>query len=48
MPDLGPYAFAVLASYAVALALLAAITGWSWYRWRRVRAEMERAERGDG
>jgi len=46
MPDLGRYAAEVLAAYAASLALLGAITWSSVSRWRRLRAEMERAERG--
>lgn len=46
MPDLGRYAVEVLSAYGVSVALLLALTGWSWSRWRRVKAEMERVERG--
>ncbi len=45
IPDLGNYAAEVLSAYGVSLFLLAAISGLSWRRFRRVRAEMERAER---
>ena len=45
MPDLGKYADAVLSAYAVAIALLVAIVVLSLWRGRRVRAEMEDAER---
>ena len=45
MPDLGIYAFAVLASYAVSLLLLAAIIGASWLSWRRVKRQLEKVER---
>lgn len=46
MPDLGRYAFEVLASYAVTLLLLGALVLLSWRAHRRAKAEMERAERG--
>jgi heme exporter protein D len=46
MPDLGRYATEVLSAYGVSLLLLAGITGLSWRRFRRVREEMEQAERG--
>ena len=46
IPDLGRYAVEVLSAYGVSLALLLALTGWSWSRWRRVKTEMERVERG--
>ena len=46
MPDLGPYAVHVLSAYAVSLVLLAAIIGLSVRRSRRVKAELERIERG--
>lgn len=44
MPDLGKYAFAVLASYGVSLALLAVIVWASLRRARKVRAELEQVE----
>ncbi|MBL8560754.1 MAG: heme exporter protein CcmD [Gemmobacter sp.] len=44
MPDLGKYAFAVLASYGVSLTLLAALVGWSVWRYRAVKAALEAAE----
>ncbi|HRK42588.1 MAG TPA: heme exporter protein CcmD [Gemmobacter sp.] len=44
MPDLGKYAFAVLASYGVSLALLALLVGWSIWRYRAVKAVLEAAE----
>ena len=37
MPELGKYAFAVLASYGVSLALLGALVSWSVWRYRAVR-----------
>jgi heme exporter protein D len=45
MPDLGKYALEVLLAYGVSLVLLLGITGLSWRRWRRLRAEMDRVER---
>ncbi|MCT4373227.1 heme exporter protein CcmD [Yangia mangrovi] len=44
MPDLGKYAFAVLASYGVSLALIIALVAVSLRRARRVRAELEEIE----
>lgn len=46
IPDLGKYAAEVLSAYGVSLLLLLGITGLSWRRFRRVRAEMEQAQRG--
>lgn len=46
IPDLGKYAVEVLSAYGVTIALLLGITGLSVRRWRRVREEMERVERG--
>ncbi len=46
IPDLGRYAVEVLSAYGVSLVLLGGITGLSWRRFRRVREEMERVERG--
>lgn len=52
MPDLGKYAFAVLASYGASLALLVAIVGLSLWRGSRVKAQLReveaRQERDDG
>ena len=49
MPDLGKYAFAVLASYGSSLALLAVIFWASLRRARRIRADLEKVEaRRDG
>jgi heme exporter protein D len=52
MPDLGKYAFAVLASYGASLALLVAIVGLSLWRGARVKAQLReveaRQERADG
>lgn len=46
MPDLGKYAVEVTLAYAVSLVLLTGIVVASVRRWRAVRAEMERVERG--
>ena len=46
IPDLGKYAVEVLSAYGVSLLLIGGITGLSWRRFRRVRVEMERVERG--
>jgi len=52
MPDLGKYAFAVLASYAVTLLVLAglvALSVWQSARTRRALAEVEaRQGKSDG
>ncbi|MFD0860393.1 heme exporter protein CcmD [Roseovarius aquimarinus] len=51
MPELGKYAFAVLASYGVTLALIAAISALSLARARRMRRQLETLEqrmRGNG
>lgn len=45
MPDLGKYADTVLSAYAASIALLVLIVVLSLWRGRRVRAEMEAAER---
>ncbi|MEM7320140.1 MAG: heme exporter protein CcmD [Pseudomonadota bacterium] len=45
IPDLGKYADTVLSAYAVSLVLLAALVVLSIRRGRKVRAEMEHAER---
>ena len=44
MPDLGKYAFEVLSSYGVTLALLAVIVLVSIARARKVRAALEEVE----
>lgn len=44
MPDLGKYAFEVLAAYGVSLALIVAIVLASVMRARRVKAELEAVE----
>ena len=45
MPELGKYAGYVLSSYAVSLALIAALVWLSWRRSRKVRADLEEIER---
>lgn len=44
MPDLGRYALHVLSSYGVTLLLLGGLAWQSVRRWRRLKAEVERAE----
>jgi heme exporter protein D len=44
MPDLGKYAFAVLASYGASVALLAAIVGASLWQRARVKAQLRELE----
>jgi heme exporter protein D len=44
--ELGKYAAEVLSAYGVSLALILGLCGWSWRRYRRVKAEMDRIERG--
>ena len=44
MPELGKYAFAVLASYGVGLALLAGVVGVTVWRFQRVKAALQAAE----
>jgi heme exporter protein D len=46
IPDLGRYATEVLSAYGVTILLLGGITGLSWRRWLRLKAEVERVERG--
>jgi len=45
MPDLGKYGDTVLSAYAASVALLVLLVVVSLWRGRRVRSEMERAER---
>lgn len=45
MPDLGKYAFAVLASYGVSLGLIVALVALSIARARKVRAELAKIEK---
>lgn len=44
MPELGKYAFAVLASYGSSIALIAVIVWASLRRARRIRVELEQVE----
>jgi heme exporter protein D len=44
MPDLGRYAFAVLASYAASAAILGVLIGASLWRAARMRAALRRVE----
>lgn len=44
MPDLGTYAFEILMSYAISLALLAALVAASWMQARRVKALLQKVE----
>ncbi|SMC42245.1 heme exporter protein D [Primorskyibacter flagellatus] len=44
MPDLGKYADVVLSSYAVSILLIVALVGVSFWRARRVKAELDRVE----
>ena len=48
MPDLGKYAFEVLASYGVTLLLLALIVGLSVRRSRKARVALEEVENRRG
>jgi heme exporter protein D len=44
MPELGKYAFEVLASYGASLVLLAAIVGLTLWRGARVKAQLREVE----
>lgn len=44
LPDLGKYTFTVLSAWGVTLVLLAAVTGISLWRSRRVRQALQAAE----
>lgn len=44
MPDLGRYAFAVIASYAASAALIAGILGLSFWQRARVRRALDEVE----
>jgi heme exporter protein D len=48
MPDLGKYAFAVLASYAATVALVALLVGLSLWQAARVRRALAEAEARQG
>ena len=48
MPDLGKYTFAVLASYGVTIALLAALIGQSLWRSARLRRALREVEARQG
>ncbi|MEL6571420.1 MAG: heme exporter protein CcmD [Pseudomonadota bacterium] len=45
MPDLGDYAFEILMSYGISIALLIAIIGVSWVQARRAKAALQEIER---
>ena len=45
MPELGRYAFTVLASYGATLGLLAALVGATWIRSRSVKRRLAETER---
>jgi heme exporter protein D len=44
MPDLGKYAFAVLSSYGVAIAMILMLVGQSVRRSRKMKAELDAVE----
>ncbi len=44
--ELGKYAAEVLSAYGVSLVLIVGLSGWSWVRYRRVKTETDRVERG--
>jgi len=48
MPDLGKYAFAVLASYGVSLGLLVVIVGASLWQGARIKARLREVEARQG
>ena len=48
IPDLGQYAGPVLSSYAVSLVLIAALVALSVARARRVKARLDKVEKGRG
>ncbi|WP_341213876.1 heme exporter protein CcmD [uncultured Limimaricola sp.] len=48
MMDLGKYAAEVISAWGLSLALLGGLVWWSLARDRKVRAELERAERDHG
>lgn len=45
MPDLGKHGDTVLSAYGASLGLLVLLVGFSLWRGRRVRAEMEKIEK---
>jgi heme exporter protein D len=44
VPDLGQYAVEVLSAYVVSIALILGIVWFSWRRYAKVRAALEKAE----
>lgn len=44
MPDLGTYAFEILMSYGISLALLAVLVAASWMQSRKIKALLEKVE----
>lgn len=44
MPDLGPYAFEILMSYAISLGLLGGLIGLSVVQARKIKTALERIE----
>jgi heme exporter protein D len=48
IPELGKYAFAVLSSYGVSVALLAALVALSIWQGRRVKRELAEVEARQG
>lgn len=48
MPDLGRYAVAVLSSYGVTLALLAALVALTVWRGRRIKRQLDEVEARQG
>jgi heme exporter protein D len=48
LPDLGKYAGVVLGSYAVSIALLVALVGWSLWKGGQVKAALRAIEARQG
>jgi heme exporter protein D len=48
MPDLGKYAFAVLASYGASLGLLVAVVVLTWWQGARIKARLRDVEARQG